>query len=86
MLKTTRLSDLAPRRLLIDEVVGDSSKADNKNLSKKSKNVKSEIQTYIGAIREPIFLTSGAKKAFNQLKQTFIKALILQHFNPVCHI
>lgn len=32
------------------------------------------------------FLISDAKEAFNQLWQTFIKALFLQHFNPNCHI
>ena len=71
-----------------DEVVGDgSSRADEmaknlskvKNLSKskKSKNDKSEILTCtnIGAMGE-IFLTSNAKKAFNQLRQVFTKALI----------
>ena len=32
-------------------------------------------------MRKPIFLTSNAKKAFNYLKQIFIKAPILQHFD-----
>ena len=40
----------------------------------------------IGAMEEPIFLTPSARKAFNQLKEAFTKALILQHFDPECHI
>ena len=32
------------------------------------------------------FLTSGARKAFTELRQAFVKALILYHFNPECHI
>ena len=32
------------------------------------------------------FLISGARKAFTKLRQAFIKALILHHFDPECHI
>ena len=32
------------------------------------------------------FLTSGARKAFTELRQAFIKALILHHFDPERHI
>ena len=32
------------------------------------------------------FLTPGASKAFNRLWLAFTKALILQYFNPECHI
>ena len=32
------------------------------------------------------YLTSGAKRAFTQLRQAFIKALILRHFDSECHI
>ena len=35
---------------------------------------------------EPTFLTSNARKAFNQLKQAFIKAPILKYYDPKCHI
>lgn len=47
--------------------------------SKKLKNKKSEILTYINikAIEESIFLIVTIQEAFNYLKQTFIKALIL---------
>ena len=60
----------------------------NLSKSKKSKNTKSKIPTYtnIGAMGEPIFLIFGAKEAFNQLWQAFIEALILQYFDPECHI
>ena len=58
-----------------NEVVRVGDKADEtfKNLfiSKKSKNNKSESLTHssdIGAMGEPIFLTSSTKEAFNYLK------------------
>ena len=35
---------------------------------------------------ESSFLTSGARKAFTKLRQAFIKALILHHFDPEHHI
>ena len=86
MLKTTGSSDLAPGELGTDEVVGGGSKADDRNPIKKSKNTKSRIQMHIGVTREPTFLTPGTKNAFNQLKQVFTKAPILQHFDLECHI
>lgn len=56
------------------------------NLSKfnKSKNSKSENLTFIPnikAMRKPMFQISSARKAFNYLKQVFIEAQILQHFD-----
>ena len=44
------------------------------NLSKSKKSVRSD------------FLTSGAKLAFAELRQAFIKAPILHHFDPERHI
>lgn len=41
------------------------------------KNIKSKIQTHIGTLEEPKFLTFGNKETFNRLKQAFIKAPIL---------
>ena len=41
---------------------------------------------YIGATEEPTFLTPYARETFNQLRQAFTKAPILQHFDPECHI
>ena len=67
-----------------DEVVGGGDR--NLSKSKKSKNTKSGIQTRIGAMGEPTFLTPDAREAFNQLRQAFTKALILRHFDPECHI
>ena len=84
ILKTTGSSDLAQRND-DDEVVGSGG---DKNLSKskKSKNAKSGIQTRIRATEEPTFLTPGTREAFNQLRQAFTKAPILEHFDPECHI
>ena len=89
MLKTTRSLDLAARLGTNDDkVVGGGSKADDQNLSKskKSKIVKSGVQTRLGAMGEPTFLTPSVKEAFNQLRQAFTEALILRHFDPKCHI
>ena len=68
MLKTTGSSDSAPRLGADDdEVVGGGGKAEDQNLSKskKSKNVKSGVQTRLGATGEPTFLTPDAREAFN---------------------
>ena len=46
----------------------------SKNLSKSKKTIESD------------FLTLRAKLAFTKLKQAFLKALILLHFDPECHI
>ena len=88
MLKITRLSDLAPRELKANEVVGGVNKSDKKNLfkSKKLKNAKSGIQMHIGATGELIFLTLSIKEAFNKLRQAFTKTIILQHFDPKYYI
>ena len=91
MLKTTRsLKVLAPKlfRASDNKIVEVGSKADKtvRNLSKfkGSKNNKSENLTRIPnirATREFTFLTSGAKEAFNYLRQVFIKAVILQNLD-----
>ena len=36
--------------------------------------------------KNPAFLTVDARQAFTQLRQAFIEALILIHFNSECHI
>lgn len=93
LLKTTKLFEiLAPKIIrandnkIVRGVGGRKVNKTVKNLfkSKKFENNKSEILMYfsnIEARKKPIFQTSGAKKAFNCLKQEFIKALILQHLN-----
>ena len=87
MLKKAKSSNSASKLGDNDnEVVQDVGKVDNKNLSKKSKYINSGIQMYIGVTKEPTFLTTSAKKAFNSLKQMFTKALIFWHFDPECHI
>ena len=63
MLKTTGSSDLAQRDDDNKFVGGGSDK--NLSKSKKLKNTKSEIQTHIGAMREPTILIFGAREVFN---------------------
>ena len=88
MLKKTRSLNLALKVLGADEVVGGGGKANDRNLSKskKSNNAKSGIQTRIETTEEFIFLTPDTREAFNQLRQVFTEAPILQHFDPECHI
>ena len=84
MLKITKLLDSALRDD-DNKVVGG---GNYRNLfkSKKSKNVKSGIQTYIGVTEEFMFLISIGREACDQLKQVFTKVSILQHFDLECHI
>ena len=49
---------------------------------KTSKSKKSSNSKTVGSD----FLTPGAKLAFTKLRQAFLKALILHHFNPERHI
>ena len=94
MLKTTGSSEeSAPRafRAGNDEVVGGGGgRADetvvDSSTSKNEKSRKSTRVPNIGATGEPNFLTPDAKKAFNYLRLAFIKAPILQHFDPESHI
>ena len=84
MLKTTGSSDSPPGDN-DNELIGSGG---DKNFSKsnKSKNAKFGIQTHIRAMEESTFLTSDATEVFNQLRQAFTKAPILQHFDLECHI
>ena len=94
MLKTTGLSKefaLKAFRADTNEVVGgDGGKANktvkNSSKFKKFKNEKSKNLICIGATGKPMFLTPGARKAFNHLKQVLIKAPILRHFDLESHI
>ena len=58
------------------------------NLAKSGKKLlKSRNLTNSDATEDgPKFLTSNARTAFNCLRLTFTKALILWHFYPECHI
>ena len=94
MLMTTRSSGELASKIFIagnkEFVESGSSRTDervkNSSKSKTLKNEKFEIQACIGAIRESTFLTFGAKKVFNRLRQAFVKAPIPQHFDLKCHI
>ena len=66
MLKTTGLSDLAPKDDDKEVVRGDGDR--NLFKFKKLKNTKSGIQMRIKATGKLIFLNSNAKEAFNQLR------------------
>ena len=86
MLKMIGSSD-SPQGDDNDEVVGSGGDRNlSKSKSKKSKNANSGVQRRLGATGEPTFLTPDAKKAFTQLRQAFIKAPILRHFDLECHI
>ena len=58
----------------VDEVGKKGRKTSKSKKSSKSKTVGSD------------FLTPGAKLAFTKLRQAFLKAPILHHFDPECHI
>ena len=66
MLKTIKLLDLPPGDNN-NEVIG-GGRDRNPSKSKRSKNAKSGIQTYIKTTGEPMFPTFGAREAFNQLR------------------
>ena len=92
LFKTTGSSDeLALKAFRADDnkVVGGGGGRANGMVVNLFKNEKSRNSTRvlnIGTTRKPNFLTSDAKKAFNHLRLTFIKALILRHFDPESHI
>ena len=56
------------------------------NLFKNKKSKNSTCVLNIQAIEKSNFFTVNAKKTFNHLQLTFIKALILQLFNLKSHI
>ena len=65
-----------------------------KKLSKSQKSAKSRkkssksgnLPNFDAKENGPSFLTPNTRTAFNYLRLAFIKALILGHFNPECHI
>ena len=85
ILQTTGSSD-SSRKDDDDEVVrGGDDRNLSKSKSKKSKNTKSGVQTCLFAMGKPTFLTPNIREAFNQLRQVFIKAPILRHFDQECY-
>ena len=64
--------------------VVDSINRTNKIIMNLSKNL--TYMPNIGAIEELIFLTPDVEKTSNYLRQTFIKALIFQHFHLKSYI
>ena len=91
LLKTTGLSELAPKAFKADDnkVVGDGGDKTNETVINLSKNKKSRNLTYVPNIKatgKPNFLTLDAKKAFNYLRLAFIKTPIFQYFNLENHI
>ena len=93
ILKTTGLFGLAPRKTEDKVVGGGGGRVDKtmRNLfkSRNLKNNKSGNLMHVPTIKamgKLIFLTPEAKEIFNYLKQSFIKALILRHFDLKSHI
>ena len=80
LLKATELSDLALQIFKADNnediKIGGRANETVVNLFKNNKSIKSINMLNIEAIGEAIFLIFNVKKAFNHLKQAFIKALI----------
>ena len=64
----------------MDDVKVDGGEVGNNEVEKKGRNLSKSKKTELG------FLTAGAKMAFTELRQAFIKALILHHFDPEHHI
>ena len=78
MLKTIGLfkkSDSKAFKTDDNKIVDGGGSRTNKTVVNSSRNL--TCISNIEAIREPIFLTSNAKKTFNHLRQAFIKTPIL---------
>ena len=95
MLKITWLSIALASRIDDNEVVDGRGAVGGgaigrSNASWKSAKSKSRIKSgHLGNsnnLKEPKFLTSNVKEAFNRLRQAFTKAPILRHFDPEYHM
>ena len=65
----------------MDEVEVDGGEVEVDEVGKNGRKT-SKSQRMVGSD----FLTPGAKLAFTELRQSFLKAPILHHFDPECHI
>ena len=54
--------------------------------SRKNSSKSGNLPNFCATEPGPSFLTSEARSAFNRLRLAFTKALILQYFDPECHI
>ena len=91
LLKIIGSSNWASKAFRADDnkVVSDGGSRANEtvvNLSKNNKFRNLMCVPNIGAMKKSNFLTPDVKKAFNHLRLAFIKAPILQHFDPESHI
>ena len=100
MLKTSSTESVEPRKGIVgvgggskvrrdrggldgsgmDDVEVDGSEVGDNEIGKKGRNLSKSKKTESG------FLTSRARMAFTKLRQAFIKAPILYHFDSKCHI
>ena len=68
-------------RSMMDDVEVDGGEVEVDEVGKKARNL-SKSKKMVGSD----FLTPGAKLAFTELRQAFLKAPILHHFDPERHI
>lgn len=95
-MKITRLSIILVSKVDDNEIVGSNTverggsvgelDASRKKSTKSTSQIKTGQLGNNNAIEESKFITSKARKTFNYLKQAFINASILWHFNSECHI
>ena len=89
MLKATRSSVASVSRVDDNEVFGGRNVISWLDVSRKTKSKSWKKSEYLGNnnnLEEFKFLNFKAKKAFNHLKQAFMKAPILQHFDSEYYI
>ena len=70
----------------MDDIGVDGGEVGDDEVGKKGQNPSKSKNLSKSKKRELGFLTSGARRAFTELRQAFIKALILYHFDPERHI
>ena len=70
----------------IDDVEIDSGEVGDNEIGKKGQNLSKSKNSSKSKKTESGFLASGVRKTFIELKQAFIKAPILYHYDSECHI